>query len=407
MNYFEETCRGMVFDIEALREVDMTAFVQFLSSHNTELTQRYNSVAKDLLLSGKVDGHDPAFASDPDFLDSRAYDWYNSYYTRLCSPSSKGSVMPTILPMAVYLHDCYHLSCSEYLLGCKAKTVPPHWMRQFLKQVNALSFANKMQFYDILDRAANVRCDTLFIFKSRLWELAAENSMSLGELVIYPGIIVESDVALLRDDFVHASFTETGNRLRDMKPFMGKQKILRMLIALSVLYQVSPDRLLLQDYSEYAVTPDGEPYSMSERALMSRILSIDGASRNRAVAFVAAASAIDAMENPYAIAPLEDAAIDSSSAPLNVLAHLNVEGNFGNKIKIESELLESIREQFVELFNSTDEYISSTKLYSFVDGSTRLARNVLFMMEKEGFLERKMINRRNYWRRIPTSPTTK
>lgn len=392
-------CPNMTIDIVKLRDVDPSAFSHYLMDNNAELTARINNTARAELLKGEVSGFEPSFANDPEFKAKWFTRWYQALRGRLCRNSSKGSALALLFPIAVYLHSCYGISCSKLILGCEAPTVPPLWMRSWLTQAEMLSAEETAQLYLILENAPQVECDTAYILKSRVHELAAQNGIPFEQFCLYPGIL-EDDLSCVRD-FVDAAFQETGTPYREMRPFLGNHKMLRFLISMCVRCQTSPDFFLLQDYSEFAVSEDGRYYRPSSRQLMSLLLRTDAATRAKAIGYVLAATTkrtVSCISLPDELLHLE-----GDVSTMNIMETYTAEGNSElTKDQRDQLIIDTLKPKLLGILNASNGPLSSTSLYRVADGHSRLARRALVLLEKEGKIIHIPVERGpSYWQVSP------
>ena len=392
----EELCPDMIFDPKKLRDVDPRQLTEFLSTNATKLGERIEGTAQELLSQERVPGNEPAFAADPDFQKKWYDNWHQSLCYRVCEPYANRSIISFIIPATVYLHDCYNVSCSRVILGCEMPVVPPSWVRAWIAQVDMLSPVQERQLFDIL-AVTPVRCDTVYILKSRLEEMAVARGETLPNFLYYPGFI-RSDRPLVVDGFAKAVFTETGNAYSDIKPYLGKYRMLRMIIAMAILYQVSPDYLLLQDYNDYAVTPNGKRYSATQRAWLSRLLSADAATRARAIGYVMAQTAIGVSQGNMDLSFLMDVkkATQGQGDTLNITEMLSSAPAEWSKDKIETAVVDQIKDVVMAALRNTPK-ASASKLFTLVDGDPAFVRRALYELEKEGSVKRATDTVDPYW----------
>lgn len=387
---------------DVLKDTDPSDLSRFLiGDGKLRFIRRINDTAKDLLLSCEVPGHIPAFAEDPDFQTKWYSRWYIALKGRVCRNSSKGSVISLVFPLAVYLYECYGLSCSKLILGCEMKTVPPLWLRSWLEQVEYLTTEETAQLYSLLEKGTKVNCDTVFVLKSRFAEMAAERGIEPDDFLLgCPGISLSQDIAFIRE-FTQARFLEQGTPYLDMKAYIGTHRLLRLMILLAIYYGISPDYLLLQDYSNFAVTPEGRFYPPVQRRMMSMLFALDTEARNEAVAFVmnAVADRIKAGEKVTTLASPEQSAVD-------VIQHF-IEADEGQRsVDTEQQLIESLKEKVYEILRLSGTPVSSAKLYQIVEGHHRVVRKALLELVKEGkVLQIKKSKEASAWQIAPGSAT--
>lgn len=389
MSVIMEIGSDMVLDIAKLKDVDPAALAKHLSNNVNEIGYRINEAAKEQLLEREVPGYEPSFAFDPDFSAKWFDRWYSALRGRLCTSSAKGSALPLLFPIAVYLYECYGFSCSKLILGCEAKTVPPLWLRNWLKQTDELSPSETTCLYDILESGRVVRCDTVYILKSRIQEIAAEKGIRSDDFFLYPGLMTQ-DYQMVKN-FSGAVFKEEGNSYLEMKPFLGNHKMLRMLILLCVQNQVSPDFLLLQDYSEFAVTPQGRYYAPRHRKLMSLLLSVNAATRMKAVGYVFAVTArrvANGAEVPCDAQHPEKEPGRRAEEPLNVMKTMFEASGSMKSWEIDAQIIESLKPKLLDMLEQSDSPVSSASLYQVIEGHSRLVRKALIILEQEGKIKK-------------------
>lgn len=400
----------IILDFSVLQDVDVNALATVLTTNNLALTKRINETAKRELRKGRGIGADPAFISDPDFLSVRFRGWYDFLYDKVCSPKSRGSVVPLLLPTASYLYDSYGLSCSKLILGCEMPTVPPLWLRTWLEQIDLLPLDKLQELQDMLHNAKPVAADTIYVLKSRILEIAAERGIPTEAIFLYHGIHSQ-DFSTLKS-FSETEFYETGNAYTPMQPFLGNHKMLRYLIVFSYLHKVSPDYLLLQDYSNFAVTENGRYYSPAKRQAMSMLLQTDTATRNAIVGFVMAQMAKRKM-NGESIPHLQSARDQRDNGTLHTLEAIYAESqeeldNNPMRRQREAQVVETLKPKLWELIQLSGEPVSSTRLFEVVDGHIRLARRALHELEREGKIRRLPTQRQYpYWESVPNKKVSK
>lgn len=395
----EKLCPHMVIDPKKLRGVDPRQLTTFLSTYASELDERIEETARQLLSQGEVPGNDPAFSKDPEFQRKWFNNWHQALYRRVRKAYSDRSITSLIIPATVYLHDCYDVSCSRVILGCEMPTVPPSWVCAWIAQVDMLSPAQERQLFDIL-AVPPVRCDVVYTLKSRLSEMAVERGDTLPNFLYYPGFI-RKDRPLLVDGFAKAVFTETDNAYSDIKPYLGSHRMLRMIISMSVLYQVSPDYLLLQDYSDYAVSPKGKRYSATQRAWISRLLTADAATRTKAIGYVMAQTAMGVAQGSVDLSIITGMkrSIQPHSDALNIMELLSTVPSDWTKDKTEAFVVSRIRELVLAAFRNTHK-VSASKLFTLADGDPAFVRRALFELEKEGTIKRATDTVDPYWEMV-------
>ena len=374
----------MVLDIKKLKDVDFVLFAQFMAENGSAIIQRINDTTRAHIAKGEVPCHEPEFAATEEFKIKHFDCWYSTLYRRFCANNAKGSVLTLIFPIAVYLYECYGISCSKQILGCEAQTVPPLWLRSWLDQVNCLSADDTEELYALLESEPPVRCETAFVLKSRIQEMAAAEGVRFDDFCMYPGLLTEDRPQV--QGFINMELQETGNSFLTMRPALGSQKMLRFLVNMCVRYQVSPEYLLLQDYSEFAVTPQGRFYPPSQRKLMSMLLSAGAATRTKAIGFVMASST-KAVANGRPVPALElfnaeFRRIDDDK-PLNVMEAIS-SSNKTSKNERENQIVDSLKIRLLDILARSGEPVSSNSLFKVVDGHHRLAKKALLQLEKEG-----------------------
>lgn len=381
---------NFVFDIAKLKGVDSVSFTKFLLDNGKDIGRRINETAKTYLLKGYVPGHEPAFSEYPDFKE-KGYDrWYPLLRRKLCTPCSKGSAVNSILPVAVYLYDCYGISPSKLILGCEAQTTLPAWLCSFMEQVDQLSTFEMNQLNEILERGKTVRSDTVYVLKSRIHEMAAERGIRPDEFFLYPGLMTV-DLPIVRS-YAETSIKETHNTYADTNVLLGNHKILRMILSMCVIYQVSCEYLLLQDYSDFAVTSQGRYYPPAQRKLISSILRADSETRMKACGFVFAVSAkrvANGWDMPGLVRPgIDDIDKETHDGPVNVMAAATAASGKLTKNAFDTEFADSLKPKLLEILAASSVPVSSVRLFQVVEGPARLVRKALNGLAAEGKVER-------------------
>ena len=214
-------------DIAQLQNADLVFVTKALSANSKEITQRLNTTLKEYLKKGEIRGGEPAFLAAPDY--PKGPRWYAALWGKVGHDSAKGSVLPLLLPIAVFLYDSYGLAPSKFLLNTETKTTLPQWLQNWLAQAEVLSTQEYNRLCDILDEGEIVRCDTIYTLKSRISELAAARGNSKIASVYNPrheavirmiGLVVDNAHAagipvgicgeLASDEQMAAKFVEMG-----------------------------------------------------------------------------------------------------------------------------------------------------------------------------------------------------
>lgn len=382
-------------DIAQLQNADLVFVTKALSANSKEITQRLNTTLKEYLKKGEIRGGEPAFLAAPDY--PKGPRWYAALWGKVGHDSAKGSVLPLLLPIAVFLYDSYGLAPSKFLLNTETKTTLPQWLQNWLAQAEVLSTQEYNRLCDILDEGEIVRCDTIYTLKSRISELAAARGISANELIMQSYFLSTDYTTALA--FSCASFRETNNSYLEMKSFLGNHKMLRLLICLCIRHQVSPEYLLLQDYSDFAVTEQGRYYSPATRQLISQLLQADAATRAKAVGYVMSVTAARVMAGQgIPVVPSEN-----TDDTLNLMAAMTNTNT--TRKETEEQLIEFIKGKVLEVLASSGDQVSSVKLYSLVDGHERLVRKALTQLEAERKIECIPVARTSPHWRLPKKKT--
>lgn len=387
-------------DLANISNPDIASLSNALTEHNAEIVNRINATTKEYLLKGEVPGHDPAFMQSPERQKMAQSRWYALLRSRLAQDSAKGSAISTLFPVAVYLYECYGLSPSKLILGYDVQTTLPSWLHGWLEQVSRLSAESYNELFDILDAGTATKCDVVFTMKDRLSEMAEFYGCRLRDFLPYPGILLVDTKMIYA--FADATFQENDNPYPVIKPFLGNHKLLRLLICMCALYHVSPEYLLLQDYSEFAVTEKGRPYSPATRQLISRILTVDAATRTKAIGFVMAADAdrdpdagTDSLEQENAAQGITD-----ESSPVNLMEAITTSTQ--TMKETEKQLVETLQKKILASMELSAEPVSAQKIFSLADGHSRLVRKALTVLENEGKIVRIPAQRSTpYWKLAP------
>lgn len=377
----------MILDHKQLQGVDAGILARCLSDNSSVIVDRINNLTRQMIKSkGNPGVQGPAFASDPDFLPQNIHNWWEALRKRLLYDATRGSAIGLALPVAAYLYEAFGVTCSKAILGCEMPTVPPAWVQHWLTLANDLQKDEIDELYDLLENAPAVRCDILYTLKVRLGEIAADRGILPDAFCFYPGLIIR-DVPTIRE-FVDLQVQETGTPYATMKQHLGGQKMLRLVICTSMLYGVSPDYLLLQDYSSLITTPQGRIYDPSSRKLLSMLLNVDSGTRARAVGYVYAAAARRMLQTG-ALPPAVDALYSqkaSAQTQVNVVAELSSSGM--SKRKTEEQIIAALKPKMLEILSKANAPVSSARLFSEVEGHARLARKALFLLAEEGKIVR-------------------
>lgn len=375
----------VIIDAAKLGDVDIVALGKYLSDSEVRerLVQRINYTARAHLLGkNEVPGHVPAFTMAPDIQPTLSAErWFSTLRSRVRYDSAKGSVISVLLPTAVYLHDCYGLSCSKLILGCETEMTPPLWLRSWLYQAERLSSSQIQALYDILEAGSVVRQDVVYTLKSRVQELAGERGALLPGFFLFPGIRYKDMPTV--EALANATFQETGNLYEDMKLFLGNHAMLRFIVSLHLLYGVSPDYLLLQDYSEFVVDQQGRYYAPAARQLMSLLLRTDEKTRMKAVSFVFAGTALRVAQGGE-VPVLPDGAqmVDRQTHMMGV--YVNAANNAASKNESDEQIVEALKKRVYEVLSLSGEPVSNTRIFQIVPGHFRLTRKALQALEEEG-----------------------
>lgn len=360
----------------------MVSYTRFLSDNVLPLFQRINNTVRETLKQPEpVQGCAPDFFYSPDFRAYNKNSWYASIkrHIRTRPTGNNGSIIGLVLPVSVYLSDCYNISCSKLILGKDTTVVPPLWLRQFLSCVEQLSAMEQYRLFSILDEGTDTPCDTLYILKQRILELGAQQGNFTNEFIKYSGVLKKDVLHLL--EFMELPLEEYGNSYLMMMDFLGKREMLRLVIAMSIVYQVSPDYLLLQDYSRYTITPQGKPYPLASQQLMSQMLRIDATTRRKAIAYAFAC----ASQRPE-IQLLDDMAQAGNDEirPVNTFQY-QVKAN--GLVDAQRQIISELKPRIMDILDRATEPVSFSKFYSLVQGHTAYVRLALRELEREGAIE--------------------
>lgn len=409
---------GFTIDVEALKDADIAQLAVSLSNNREKIGLQYTQLAEELIGRGKVEGNEPAFSFAPEFRKSTDFSWYTSISRRL--GSSGGSVMTHILPLAVYLHDCYGISCSKFFLGKEARTIPPLWVRNWVASAARLSPANKNLLYGIFENGNTIRKETLYVLKSRIYELADERGIRRKDFFLPDGLLPR-DVVFLRN-FVGVTLHEGGDPYEVQKKYLGNHVMIRLVILFSVLYQTSPDYLLLQDYSEYAMNAAGRFYSGEERRFLSMLLQADTATQSMAVGFVNAVSASEIADAPaqpvdegsdferiiyeekkrhpmYVPGTSGSELVEAFGLPPRTNAERSKDTN-NHRIQKKKEALEPIKPLIIAILKKR-ESATRAQILEEANISFALGKNALEDLEDEGIVMHIGSRAGGYWRLAP------
>lgn len=398
----------IIFDLSKLspESIDTVTLGQFLADDDIRdrMVTRINAMASEHLLKGEVPGFEPAFAADPAFTSKRWHrGWYSSLRIRVCQNSSKGSLISVLLPGAVYLYDCYGLSCSKLILGCEAPVMPPLWLRNWLRQAERLSNRDMAELYQIFEEGSRVRQDFAYTLKLRLQEIAEERGIGLREICSYPGRR-QKDATFLTG-LADAVFTQTGNDFDQLTPYIGNHKMLRLIVFISILYRTSPDYLLLQDYSGFAIDANGRYYPPALRELMSLLLRADEKTAADAIAFVLAATTRDVVAGQE-IWWQEDA--DALNARNHIMGAYTEATATMSKSQGEQQIIEDLKARAYEVLSLSSGPVSNTRLYQLIPGHFRLVRRALSSLVEEGkIVAVPGVDDHTFWQVAPKSRKSK
>ncbi len=365
---------------------DIPRLAKELSDNNSGIVERLNAMVKKCLQRGEVSDCEPPFAHSSDFLEQYPAGWYRLLWSRVGQEHAKGSILSTIFPTAVYLYESYGLPPSKLILGHEMTTTLPIWLQSWMHQVSKLPDSAHEELYKILYSGRIEKRNVVYTLKARLSEIAAAYSLPMETLALYPGIL-PSDTKMVAD-FVATPFRESSDSFSVIKPFLGNQKLLRMLICVCAIYNVTPEYLLLQDYSEFVLTAQGWHYPPSTRKLISLVLTVDAGTRARAIGFGMAASAVSLTPHreDWFMNPKEWAYAHKSS---NTIDFMVVMLNADDRVK-ESKmvLLQALKEQILATLRQKPEPVSTQKLYTLAKGHSSHVRKAITELKKEGKIER-------------------
>lgn len=285
MEYQEILAKYPAIDLQQFKGMAISDATDALSSLRGEIEMRYNQIASELIRTKRVKGYEPEFSHDPDFPTEMYKNWHRYLMTKTTKPELKlFSIASSVFPIAAYFHDCYGVSCSEYLLGYEMPVyLPPHLAR-WLDIAMSLSEQDRRELNMIFSNSQPVRQETLFVFKSRLTEYSNSIGCSLKSFISFPRM--KSWDRTLRWEFADMPLTETGNGYKKQRSYLGATSLVRLVLLSAVNLGISPDYLLLQDYSEYIVSPSGEPYTEEEQELISKLLRSGSRTSSVAIGFV-------------------------------------------------------------------------------------------------------------------------
>ena len=386
----------MIFDPEKLRSTECSFLPRFLMDNRMAITQRINETTKACLIKGRHMVPKPSFCSEPSFIAKGYGDWHTLMSKRLYGEGERGSAIRSVIPLASYLYEGYALPPSKLILGCETTTRLPVWLQNWLLQVEGLSPEETAELYSILEAPA-VKADAVYVLKTRIEELAAEHGIEPQVFVLYPGFITKDRNDLQK--FAQVQFRETGNTYEESIDFFGTQKLLRLIIMLCVIYQVSPEYLLLQDYSEFAVKEDGRFYLPAQRKFLSLILQASAATRAKAVGYVLATTAgkmkAGAKMPNYVSAEVKNKYGD---APVDVMA-ASAESDL-SKNQFERSIVKLLKPKLLEILSDSAVPLSVQSLHNVVQGSYRLARKALTELEAEGKIVKTFAHGKMAWEKV-------
>lgn len=285
MEYLEILAKYPAIDLQQFKRMEEAEVSDALSELKSVIELRFNQIASELIRTKRVKGCDPEFSFDPEFATAMYKNWNRFLMTRTMQVElKKYTIASAVLPLAVYLHDCYGVSCSQYLLGQDMSVRLPSHLQTWLEIVMSLNRRERHELDMIFANCEPVRQETLFVLKSRLTEYCNSIGCSLKSFLTFSGM--KSWDRKLRWAFAELPLTETGNGYGKQRPYIGATSLVRLLMYNAVHLDLSPDYFLLQDYSEYIVDAHGEPYSDEERELISKLLRSGSRTSTAAVGFV-------------------------------------------------------------------------------------------------------------------------
>lgn len=254
-----------VIDEDLLRQYDRPVIEKWLSTNSSKISTAAYFRMKNTF--GATSPAERTLISDY-VLDSE----YQRICKELSAENRKTLSRPLVAAVCLAL-QAQSTSCHSSLFGKHKPAAVSRYVSNFLNMAEKLAPADKSRIQIILRGGQEQTQNIQYVLKTRLAELAAEKGKSIKNLIWCPNFSASSREVLdmLADNQVTAR--DNGNCF-----YLGRSDLLSgapvnlMLYLICVYYNVSADRLLLHDFSQFAVDCDGSELTPFQSNLLSAYL---------------------------------------------------------------------------------------------------------------------------------------
>lgn len=190
------------------------------------------------------------------------------------------------LPVIVYFASNYeNLSCHEIMFRDTLPTAMSQRAEQFIRLMAKLPAHKRNHICTMLKWGQELTHNVQYILKLRLTELAAELGIELSELILSGRITTFTRTVLY--EFIRKVNTPwesaTSCKYNKSNDMLVESPLFNMVYTICISCEVAADRLLLQDYSRFAVFSDGEALSADQRKWLSLFLCASVVSQDMAI----------------------------------------------------------------------------------------------------------------------------
>ena len=221
----------------------------------------------------------PCSTSLPEHIQN--YCSSDDYLMALSNITKKPKVVPKMLVNIVAFATHYDdLTCHELLFRDRKLPAVSQRGLAFLHMLSKAKPLERTMIRQFLSERIETTHDISYVIKCRLLELANEQNVDLSQMIISHRNFVAARSYLT--EFFTDTLSENSAGTPHLKPEYNY--LLPVVYSICLYYNLSADRLLLHDYSHYAVYPDGTALNDIEREYLSFFLRVDIASQNKILA---------------------------------------------------------------------------------------------------------------------------
>lgn len=190
------------------------------------------------------------------------------------------------LPAVAFFASNYdNLSCHEIMFRNKLPTVMAQRAEQFIRLMYKLPVHKRNHICTMLKWGQELTHNVQYVLKLRLTELAAELGIELSEMISCGSFSTFTRAVLT--DFVRKKTTPwesaTSSKYKKSDDMLVESPLFNIVYTVCMCHKVTADRLLLLDYSRFAVFSDGEALSDEQQRWLSIFLCASLVSQDMAI----------------------------------------------------------------------------------------------------------------------------